>query len=573
MAIPTFYSYTQPANDEMTMPYNQSVSKTTAFYLTLTCALLCCVILFSFFRTAQAADVFSYLGGSEYDTARSIAVDKDGNMYITGWTFTTDLPVTGNAIQSDHHGEADIFIARVSADGHSVSMLTYFGGSGTDTAHDIAVDDAGNIYVTGTTNSADLMTVNPVQASLNGESDAFILKIDSSGVLTFASYFGGSGDETGQALTVNSDGTITFAGNSRSTDLFTTADALDVSCGNDGLCDASDTSNADTRQSDAYLARFTLDSSDMYIPAYATYVGGNSVDAAHDIAVDSNGVIYLTGETRSSDLVTRNALQSKLAGGFAGGYDAFVLALDPAQSTDKGLRYASYLGGDGEDSGNAIAVASDGIVTLVGDTSSSGFPVTANALQNKFFGGDADAFITQVDTRAAGSASLLYSSYIGGDSDESGSAIAIDAQNNLYIAGYTTSDNFPTQQGPQLFYQDHGDGFLLKLNSDYSPGLASFVGGMSFDAAFAVAVDASGMICLTGETETTGLASGNAWQTAYSNHADAYVTKIDPAATPQKNTNANPGASGGSGDGGGGNINLWLNGLFLLAWFARNRRG
>jgi hypothetical protein len=527
-------------------------------------------LVFLFPVNARAASMSGYLGGGQYDTSQAMTVDKDGNIYMTGWTFTDDLGVTTDALQPDHSGFADAFVARFSPDGTTLEYLTYFGGSGNDNAYDIAVDGDGNVYIAGTTTSDDLMTVDPVQSSLNGDSDAFVAKINASGVLVFSSYFGGSGNDTATALHVDDAGRIYFAGNTTSTDMLTVANPFDSSCGSDGLCDAADPLDIATRQVDGYVGALTRDTQGFYVPEYASYIGGNGFDYIHDIAVDSAGVIYMTGETNAGDFPYKNAFQSTIADGIAGAYDAFMIAVDPQVTDDNGLVYSSYIGGDGNDAGNAIAVASDGIVYVAGDSSSSNFPVTNAAMQADYGGGDADVFVAQFDITQTSTASLKYASYLGGSNEDLSADLVVDPAGDIYIAGMTDSLDLSLNGTVQFPYDSDIDGFVVKISGQAkSIVYSSYFGSYDIDLVFGMSVNSQGDIYLTGETESDDLATAGAWQPDYAGNTDALLALLDPAQAANK---SDPGGSGGGGDsGGGGAMGHWLMALLLAVFLRRFR--
>jgi hypothetical protein len=193
---------------------------------------------------------------------------------------------------------------------------------------------------------------------------------------------------------------------------------------------------------------------------YSTYLGGSGFDQLSGIAVDSAGNAYLTGQTNSTDFPTASPLQATLKGS----YNAFVTKLNPSGTA---LVYSTYLGGSGNDDGTAIAVDSAGEAYISGNTSSTDFP-TANPVQASNAGGGNDAFVSKLD--AAGT-TLLFSSYLGGSSNELGQAIAIDASGNIYVAGSTSSTDFPTTPG--AFQGGYGggssDAFLAKITPTLTP--------------------------------------------------------------------------------------------------------
>jgi len=342
---------------------------------------------------------------------------------------------------------------------------TYLGGSDFDFGNGIAVDAAGNAYVTGSTCSTDFPTTSGAfQTSLVGFANAFVTKLNAPGsALVYSTYLGGSG-------------------------------------GFSGYC--------------------------------TSQIG----DAGFGVAVDGSGNAYITGSTRSSDFpVTSGAFQTSLAG-----YNVFVTKLSP---TGSALIYSTYLGGVGVDSGSGIALGSSGNAYVTGSTNSQDFPTTSGAVQTSL--GTPTGNNSFVAKLSADGSALIYSTYLGGNTFDSASGIAVDAAGNAYVAGYTQSNNFPTTPGafqtslttklypPSLFFET---AFVSKLNAAGS-GLvySTYLGGSGGDLGGAIAVDASGNAYVTGSTASTDFpVTPGAFQTSPANccvfpfPGDAFVTKLNP---------------------------------------------
>jgi len=277
---------------------------------------------------------------------------------------------------------------------------------------------------------------------------------------------------------------------------------------------------------------------------YSTYLGGNGNDRGHGIAVDSSGSAYITGSTRSSNFPTANAVQT----GFSDGtFDAFVTKLNPAGSA---LVYSTYLGTSKSDTGWGIAVDSSGSAYVTGITESSNFP-TANAVQ-AVFGGNFDAFVTKLNP--AGSA-LVYSTFLGGSSSDSGRGIAVDSSGSVYVTGYTYSSNFPTLNAVQAGLRSvNTNAFVTKLNPAGSALVYStYLGGNIGESGADIAVDSSGSAYVTGSTCSTNFPTANALQAGYRggciNGGDAFVTKLNPAGSALVYSTYLGGSDGDSGVG------------------------
>ncbi|MDA2929078.1 SBBP repeat-containing protein [Acidobacteria bacterium AH-259-O06] len=422
----------------------------------------------------------TYLGGSGDDQGWAIAVDAAGSAYVTGWTQSPDFP-TANPLQPIFGGGSDdAFVTKLNASGSALVYSTYLGGSRFDEGRGIAVDAAGSAYVTGETFSSDFPTANALQTVYGGSGDAFVAKLDSTGAaLVYSTYLGGSSFERGFAIAVDAAGSAYVTGETRSSD-FPTANALQPDCNpRSVLC------------SDVFVTKLNASGSAL---AYSTYLGGSSyrIEKGLGIAVDDTGSAYVTGETGSSDFPTANALQPIFGGGST---DAFVTKLNASGSA---LVYCTYLGGSGGEAGEGIAVDAAGSAFVIGETSSTDFPIV-NAFQPTFGGSIAqvgirgDAFVTKLN--ASGSA-LVYSTYLGGSGREEGLGIAVDAAGSAYLTG-TGSLDFPIVDAlPEVL----GGAFVTKLDATGSVLVYStHLGG----SAKGIAVDAAGSAYLTGWTFST----------------------------------------------------------------------
>ena len=333
--------------------------------------------------TGSALLYSTYLGGTSpyLDIGRSIAVDTSGNAYITGWTYSSDFP-TVNPLQAALKGGKDVIVAKLSADGSTLLYSTFLGGSGAgfgDFGYDIAVDSDGNAYVTGATDSLDFpVTSSALQTSFaGGDDDIFISKIDSTGTsLIYSSFLGGSGDDEGRGIAVNSIGNAYLTGFTDSSDFPTTAGAY--------LED-----NPYSRKM-AFVSKIHSSGAAL---EYSTYFGGNSLHA-NDIAIDSSENAYITGRVFGT-IPILNAFQDTNKGSsFA---YAFITKLNP---TGSGLIYSSYLGGQRTDEAFGIAVDNTGNAYITGSTASKDFPRT-KAIQvargmDPEYSNATDAFLTKV---------------------------------------------------------------------------------------------------------------------------------------------------------------------------------
>ena len=382
----------------------------------------------------------TYLGGSKEDFGWSIAVDNDGCAYLTGETFSANFPIQGGYQSVFGGGECDAYVAKLSSSGNAILYSTYLGGSIEDYSSDIAIDNSGNAYISGSTSSANFPIYNSYQASYGGGAfDAFVAKFDNSGsTLLYSTYLGGSGLEWGRGITIDSDGNSYVTGYTNSAN-FPTQNAYQAVNGG-GL-------------NDAFVTKLNTTGNAL---EYSTYLGGTLDDSGWRIAVDS-GKAYICGKTNSANFPTRSAYQTAYGGGAT---DAFVAKLG---SSGNDLEYSTYLGGTGGEQGCDIQVDIGGNAYIGGFTSSANFPVH-DAYQATFGGGASDVFLTKLTS--SGNV-LLYSTYIGGSNADEGAGIAIDSDRNAYISGWTSSTNFPTQNAYQVTKSGGKDVFVTKFLADF----------------------------------------------------------------------------------------------------------
>lgn len=444
----------------------------------------------------------SLLGGNADDVAYSVASDPAGNTYIAGYTNSASFPATAGAYRATGSGSSDAFVAKFSPTG-ALLYATYLGGSSEDVAYGIAVDSSGNAYVTGSTSSTNFPSTTGAYASSyrGGLSDIFVAKLNPAGNgLVYSTYLGGAGADVGYSIALNSLNQATVAGSTASGDFPATPGAYKITFG--GGTD------------DAFVAR--LDNAGASL-VYASYLGGSGEDVAYGVAVDNLGNAYLAGYTQSTNFpATVGAAQTT----FGGATDAFVTAFNPSatavvystflggaqedygigiavdsssaayvagfsasaayphtsgvfQSAKSGgmdavltklsstgaLAFSTFLGGSGDDYGLAVAIDTSGNAYLTGDTSSTDFPKSPNALQSST-AGDYSAFVAEIN---ASGAALPYASYLGGAGYETGYGITLDTAGATVVAGYTTSTDFPLTAAAQSTLSGPDDIFVARF--------------------------------------------------------------------------------------------------------------
>ncbi len=400
----------------------------------------------------------------------------------------------------------------------AATMLTstYLGGSGNDTAYAMAIDNVnGYIYITGTTDSTDFP---PTRSSLL-KKNVFIAKLSIDGKnLISTMYLGGSGDDEGRGIAVDGEGSIYITGFTNSTDFPTTTTPGIVSTDS-------------TRKIEAFITKFDKNGSIVY----STYLGGEEDDKGLAIAVDSSKNAYVTGSTASVHFPTVSPLQTTCAKN--GNSDAFITMVAP-----DGLSaiYSTCLGGSASDEGRGIAVDTAGNAYVTGRTESDDFPKTSSPFQSALAGaGSSDGFVTKIKPKGI---AMVYSTYLGGNMNDTGNAIAVDGNENAYITGGTTSTDL--NLSPSAFQKElngsSGNAFVASLTKTGTRSYLTYLGGAGPDEGFGIAVDSSGNAYVTGQTSSSDADDFAGFPTAAPTQPknagpvappiithDAFVTKIN----------------------------------------------
>lgn len=390
----------------------------------------------------QGALVWStYFGGSGEDWGYDVDVDAQGYLYFVGRTDSPDLPVV-RALQPALAGDTDSFLGKLRPDGTGFVYLTYFGASGHDRPRGVAADDRGRLVATGFTSSPDHPLARPIQATYGGgDFDAWVAELSPFGDrLEFATFLGGALADVGVNVEVDAQDRPVVTGFTDSAD-FPTANAVQP---------------ARAGVSDAFVAKIDLATPTPTL-VFSTYLGGSGNGApgdelGADVAVDAAGNVYVAGRTRSADFPVVSAAQSTLRGV----EDAFVTKLAAGGTP---LLYSTHLGGGADDEARAIAVNAAGLAFVTGRTASTDFP-TAGAVQPVYGGGSEDAFVSIL---APNGASILESTFLGGNDADDGFGIAIDAQSNVFVTGETFSPNYPTSHAAQPARPGHFEAFVTKI--------------------------------------------------------------------------------------------------------------
>jgi uncharacterized protein (TIGR03437 family) len=480
---------------------------------------------------SAALNYASYLGGSGADTGVAVAVDSAGNTIVAGTTLSSDFPVTSGAYQRTVIKSISSagFVEKLDPTGSVVLFATYLAGSSDTTVTGMTLDAKGNIVVVGYTTTGGTFPTS-ANAVTSPRANGFVAKLSAAGdQLLFAAAVGAYP----MAVALDASGAIYVTGAAFG-GLQTTAGVVQPASGG-GSC--TDTPSGSGTCADAFVLKLSADASTLL---YATYLGGSAEDTGRAIAVDAAGNAYITGDTASGNFPLSHAAQAafggriQVFGGDAYG-DAFVAKLDPAAAT---LVYSTYLGGSAPDIGYGIAVDASGYAYVAGATSSPDFRTTGGAWQRGYAGptpdptaptAEGDAFVTVFSAQGA----ILWSTLLGGASYDSAAAIALDRSGNVYVAGSSGSADFPVSANSVPSCRRTTGPFVAELDPAGARLLeATWMSGMGFDQAGALALDSAGSVYVTGSTASrVFFASPAAAQKTYGGgDSDAFLGKLNLAA-------------------------------------------
>ncbi len=386
---------------------------------------------------ASGSLIFStYIGGKGSDEIRAAAIDNQGDIYVAGFTESSDFPITPGAYQSKRSGSfAKAFVTKLRSDGFLL-YSSYLGGSGFEAAFGIAVNKVGEAVLTGTTNSFDFPTKNAIR-SYSGDLDAFVTKFNSSGSgLVYSTYLGGLNEDISNAVANDTSGNTYVTGSTRSSTFPQKRNLFPFHPG----------------FKDAFITKINRTG----VMVYSVFFGGSDLDIANAIAVSKAGNVYIGGYSKSKDLPTKSALQPNFGGGET---KAFIAKLN-FQGT--GLIFSTYFGGDGLNVIRSVHLDSSAIAHIVGTASTTNM-ILVDPLQSGNRGG-ADAIVAKI---SASGTNLLFASYFGGGNAELGNAGAIDSMGHFYVGGNTSSPStFPLENPLQNRYGGGiEDGFITRIDN------------------------------------------------------------------------------------------------------------
>ncbi len=500
----------------------------------------------------------TYLGGSSIDGANAIAVAPDGSAFIAGGTFSSDFP-TEHPLQPNaggpHDFPQDAIVAKISPDGSSLLYSTYLGGENTDIAYGIAVDSLGEAYVAGTTDSPHFpVTPNAFNTLCGGDGrcgaswnpqgfivwNGFVTKLNVEGsALIYSGFLGYYENVACHAIAVdgaenayvtgevgpNIEETVPLIPPETPPPLFPILGGFETTLGNNGAPFGGN-------GTDAFIAKIDASGSEIL---YSTYLGGSDEDVGYGVAVDGSANAYVTGVTYSQDLPTTG---SALKSAYAGAGDAFLTKVNTNAKGAASLLYSTYLGGSGLDQGNGVAVDASGNAYVAGVTTSKastlGFTIPSGAYQpncklDSLSVCEGDAFVAKFSL--SGAPSLVYFTYLGGSLADSAAGVAVDASDNIYLTGSTTSTDFPVSGA--VFQTTYGggnaDAFVTELNSAGSELVYStYLGGSNTESGNGIAVDMGNPASayVAGQTCSVDFPLANPLQVSPGGNCDAFISKV-----------------------------------------------
>jgi hypothetical protein len=454
----------------------------------------------------------TYLGGSGDDEPIWSAIDRAGNFYVTGITFSPDFPTTPGSFQPTFGGgDADAFVAKLNRSGSGLVWSTYLGGDGFDVAIGLDVDRHGNVVVTGETGSTGFPTTPGAfqPAFAGGPTDAFVTKLNAKGSrLLFSTFLGGAeGFDVGFISFFDKHGNVHVEGDTGSPDFPTTPGSFQPAFGGGPR--------------DGFVVKLRPNGARL---VYSTFIGGSGADGAHDGELDKNGNFYIDGFTESTDFpTTPGAFQPTFGGGTS---DAWAAKL---HKTGTALVYSTYLGGEGDEDVFDLTTDRSGSAYIPGQTSSADFPVTPGAFQTNFQGGDLDGYLTKLNPAGT---KAIYSTYLGGSGSDQTGTVRVNRHGVAHVAGQTGSTDFPVTSGAIQGTYGGGpaDAFLLLLSRDGSRlKFGSYLGGSSEDGSVGAGswLDGKGSWYIPGSTTSTDFpVTPGAFQTANAGGFDVFLVKV-----------------------------------------------
>jgi hypothetical protein len=386
------------------------------------------IFVLKFDQNGSAPIYSTFIGGNGNDIGIGIVIDPAGNAYVAGQTDSSNFPFTQGAFDTSFNGTHDAVILKLNSTGSALIYSTFIGGNQWEVGFDIAIDATGNVFVTGSTSSANFPTTPNAFDTIISDLDCFVVKLDQNGTsLIYSTLVGGSGMEEGYGIVYDSKGNITITGITRSSDFPTSSNAHDRIYSGNG---------------DAFVFKLNWNGTQLL---YSTFVGRRSTDIGWAITMDPQGNAFVTGKTDSKNFPTTGKVYDS---SYNGNGDVFVSKLNPNGTK---LLFSTFVGGSNNEGGNSIALDPLGNVLVAGTTFSSNFPTTIEAM-DRTFNGTSDHFMLKLNQSGS---ILQYSSFIGGIGDEHNSFDAyfvrgratINEKGYVFFTGETNSTDLLTTAG------------------------------------------------------------------------------------------------------------------------------
>lgn len=483
----------------------------------------------------------TYLGGSGQDEVNSIAVDLQGDSYVTGTTTSPNFPIVGTSLTAAPGGTTIGFVSKLNPTGTGLVYSTYLGGTTLDAPQSIAIDASGKAYVTGMTSSADFPVTpgNALQSTYGAGAvfNAFLAKLSSDGqTLLYSTFLGGSTDDEGTSVAVDSNQNAFLTGYTSSSNFpVTSPNALQTTL--------------NSPNGNAFVTRIDTTRTGASSLIYSTFLGGSSPyslgqlrsgsfggDGALGLALDGNENVYVVGEASSTDFpITINKAYQTTG---SSNNSVFLSRIDTTLSGASSLVYSTFLGGTGYygDLGSGVALDTDGNTYITGSAFSSDFPRTLGGANSS----NGKAFVAKFNTNSSGWSSLIYSTLVGGSGGEQGIAVAVDPNGDAYVGGDTGSTDFPVTVGAvqsSLLSGSSWTGFLAGLSTDGSTLIyGTYFGGSgtgSGDIVRAITSDPKSNVYFAGQTDSANIpTTQGTLQTTLAGSANAFVGKLANVVTP-----------------------------------------
>ena len=420
--------------------------------------------------------VLSYstlMGSAGKDAGNDIALDTAGNIYVLSQSEQAGYNAQiqhGPAACEQSQCASRVMVSKFRANGAGLDWVANISGSNADQGRSIAVAEDGKVYVGGWTSSADFPLQAAFDTDLTGQSDAFILILDNDGdTIRFSSLLGGDRAEIINDLVLDGQGDILITGRTSSEDFGVIADF--------------DPQRA-LQQTDAFVAKINTATYDL---DFASYFGGAHYDSGNVVKVDQDDNIYIIGTTGSEDFPLKNPLQAELNGS----NDLFITKFN-ADSSE--TLFSTFLGGSGLELGKAAAISSSGDLYILGQTTSLDIAGAVNTAFGEDY--DWDGVLARI---AEDGSHISHLQYVGGSNRDYFSALAIDAEDNILLAGHSLSTDFPSINSTQSHLYGDSDAVLMKLKAEsHEIDYATFLGGSGSESSVSLATDAIGSAYLTG---------------------------------------------------------------------------